>query len=157
MRQGDKVLTSTDGKVWDDEAIFVCYFDGTMVVKVDGMFFSSSFVKWADLGKKGKVYNTAVSITGNLVSTYCFESEKDADHWVSEELTKLRKKYGNLSYNLRPLDSLEVGDACRVSGEGYDEFVILGVKEPSPNRPIFVLDSGWVESVYKCHKIGVTV
>ena len=157
MEQGDKVLTSKDGEVWDGEAIFVCRFENTNVIKTAGMFFSSSFIKRADIGEKGKVYNRAVSVTGGLVSTYCFESEKAIDTWVREELPKLRKEYGNLAYSVYSLDSLEVGDTCRVSGDGYDEFVILEVKEQSPNRPVFILDSGWLESVYKCHKIGDTV
>ena len=157
MRQGDEVLTSKDGEVWDGEAIFVCRFENTNVVKTAGMFFSSNFIKRADLGPKGKVYNTAVNIDGDLCATYCFESESDSSYWIREELPKLRKKYGNLSCRRYALDALEVGDTCRVSWEGYDECVILEVKEQSPNRPVFILDSGWLESVHKCYKIGDTV
>ena len=157
MRQGDKVLTSKDGDVWDGKAIFVCRFENTNVIKTAGMFFSSSFIKRADIGKKGKVYNTAVSITGELISTYCFESEKDAAYWTLEELTKLRKEYGNLSCSMYSLDSLEVGDTCRSFGYGYGELIIIEVKEDTPNQPVFVLDSGRVEPVHSCYKIGDTV
>ena len=132
MRQGDKILTSKDGEVWDGEAIFVCRFENTNVVKVAGMFFSSSFVKPANIGKKGKVYNTAVRIDGDLCATYCFESRDDAGCWVMEELPKLRKKYPNLSSVIYELDSLEVGDTCRVSGDGFDEYTILEVKNSHP-------------------------
>ena len=157
MEQGDKVLTSKDGEIWDGEATFVCRFENTNVVKIAGMFFSSSFVKPANIGEKGKVYNTAVMIDGDLCATYCFSSEEDAATWVLEELPKLRREYGLLSSSMYSLDALEVGDTCRVYGDGYDEYTILEVKEQSPNRPVFILDSGWLESVHKRYKIGDTV
>ena len=154
MRQGDKVFTSKDSEVWDGEAIFVSRFENTNVVKVAGMFFSSNFVKPANIGK---VYTTAVMVDGDLCATYCFGSRSGADDWVMGELPKLRNKYSNLSSVIYKLDALEVGDTCRVSGDGYNGYTILEVKEQSTNRPVFILDSGWLESVHKRYKIGDTV
>ena len=78
MWQGDKVLTSRDGEIWEGEATFVCRFENTNVIKTAGMFFSSSFVKPANIGEKGKIYDTAVMIDGDLCATYCFSSRAGA-------------------------------------------------------------------------------
>lgn len=98
-------------------------------------------------------FDTAVTVTGHLHSTFEFESEQAADNWISTEFVKLSKLYPGLTYSKFQLPSLKIGDQCYVVGEGSDVFTILGVKNYSPNRYGFILDAGWCEEVYKCYQI----
>ena len=153
MNKGTKVFVSKedDGVTWDVEAEFVSMFRGSHVVKVGDFLHSKQHVKRADIGSKGKTYNTAVRISGGLLATYTFESEELAITWVEKEVPGLRSEYGSINFDIYDIEPLEVGGTCYVSGEGSEVFTILEVHETSPHRPVFVLDSGFVESVYKCY------
>lgn len=92
----------------------------------------------------------AISTSGGLISTYEFETDAEADSWMSKEAKELEKRYGKLSFRRFDLPGLKIGDSCSVWGEGPDEFKIVGLKRYSEHRYGFVLDSGWCEEAYKC-------
>jgi len=105
--------------------------------------------------KEDILYRVAIHTTGKFLSSFAFESDKDADAWIETELPKLKAEYGNVIVECRnKLDGLRVGDKCQVSGEGNDIFTIVDKKMYSNNRPGFILDSGWSEEVVKCYKVG---
>ncbi|NCU32448.1 MAG: hypothetical protein EOM23_05855 [Candidatus Moranbacteria bacterium] len=86
------------------------------------------------------------------MSSFAFETEADVKAWEKKELPELVNSYGPLHIKKFKLDGLKIGDKCRVAGEGTDVFTIIGQKMFSPNRPGFLLDSGWYEEVVKCYK-----
>lgn len=89
---------------------------------------------------------------GDLLASYVFKDEKSKDKWLTDTFHALKSEYKNLTYIIEDLDGLEVGDECKVFGEGTDIFKILGVKKYSENRYGFLLDSGCWEEVSKCYK-----
>ncbi len=98
-------------------------------------------------------YFVAIRTSGNLHSAYAFADEAAADNWIRDTLPQLQAQYGAVDIACRyPLDGLRVGDRCKVSGEGGDVFTIVGRKMYSPDRPGFMLDSGWCEEVVKCRR-----
>jgi len=99
------------------------------------------------------VFKKAVSVKGKLISSYSFKDQTAVDTWIKTVLPKLEKEYGKLTYNVRDLDGLKVGDTCCVFGEGDDEFKIKKLIKYSADRWGFVLDSGWAEEVVKCYKV----
>lgn len=102
---------------------------------------------------KAKIFRWNVSVKGNLVSNYVFENLMDIDDWLNNELPKLEKKYGILTYNIRALAGLRIGDECHVSGDGDEVYVIEGQVKYSPNRYGFMMNSGITEEVYKCGRV----
>ena len=98
------------------------------------------------------VYTKALKVSGDLRCSYAFETQEDMDVWIKDEHPKLCKEYGKLSYSTKDLDGLKVGDSCWVIGEGDETFIIKELIQFSPNRPGFVLNSGFREEVVKCYK-----
>ena len=99
-----------------------------------------------------KIFTKCIDVRGNLISSYVFQNDKEVDKWLKNDYSILKEKHDNLSYNIRELDSLKIGDECYVLGEGDDIFTIKGIIKFSPNRYGFILDSGWTEEVAKCYK-----
>jgi len=98
-------------------------------------------------------FTKAITVSGNLGSHFVFTCDEEKNHWVKNELPKLKAEYGNVNIsNERDLPGFEIGDTCRVWGEGNEEFVIEDLKCYSPYRYGFLLDSGWYEEVAKCYK-----
>ena len=89
-----------------------------------------------------KQFNHCISIYGDYNSSFVFENISSMNVWLNNEYPRLKEKYDDLSYSIRKLDNLHIGDKCYVAGEGDDEFIIIGLKKYSPNRYGFVLDSG---------------
>lgn len=99
------------------------------------------------------IFKYCLTTRGNLGSCFHFEDKTSLDKWIKEELPQLNKEYKDtLTYYVRELDELKVGDICSVYGDGEEEYRILGIKKYSPNRFGFILDSGFAEEVGKCHK-----
>lgn len=98
------------------------------------------------------IYTKALSIRGELWSSYSFISEEDRTRFINEDLIELKKTYSNLIISTFDLPGLKIGDTCKVCGEGVTEFTIIGIKIYSKDRPGFILDSGWCEEVVKCYK-----
>lgn len=101
-----------------------------------------------------KIFTLGLTVKGDFHASYCFESMKDRETWIIEEMPKLSEKYKNLEVDSYSLPGLKVGENCRVSGEGSDVFRIEGIVEYSPHRYGFILDSGDTEAVNKCYKTG---
>lgn len=85
-----------------------------------------------------------------LYSSYSFHSMNEVENWLETEFVQLKKTYDTLVYSVFDLPGLKVGEKCRVNGDGADVYKIIGVDERMKNRPLFVLDSGFVEEVQKC-------
>lgn len=100
---------------------------------------------------KMKTFNVKLTVNGNLLSHFVFETDKDADSWMETDFQKLCSKYGKLQVNREKLPGLKVGDKCNVWGEGIDIFCITGIRQYSPHRFGFILDNGVCEEVAKCH------
>ena len=98
-----------------------------------------------------KIFTVGISVTGGLGSSYVFETNEEADKWLETEFPSLEKEYGRLKYYVCDLPGLKIGDRCNVYGDGTDAYVIEGLKQYSPNRWGFILDSGFSEEIYKCH------
>jgi hypothetical protein len=98
-----------------------------------------------------KIFTHAVTVSGNLLSTFEFTSKIAVDEWIAVKLPLLEKQYGKLEYIIWKLPPLKIGDTCYVSGEGVDEFKIRELINFSEDRWGFVLDSGWREEVWKCY------
>lgn len=98
-----------------------------------------------------KIFTIGISVRGGLGSSYVFESQEAADEWLETEFPLLEKEYGKLEYYTCDLPGLKIGDQCNVYGDGTDVYLIEGLKQYSPNRWGFILDSGFSEEVYKCH------
>lgn len=109
------------------------------------------------MGKKKKQKNIilrkAVHVSGALIAVYSFENETTMNTWLKTIFPKLKEQYGTLTYRIRDLDGLQVGDFCWVWGEGFEDFKIEKLIKYSDNRWGFVLDSGWSEEVAKCYKV----
>lgn len=97
------------------------------------------------------VFTHMVSTKGKLLCNFVFESEKAMDKWLLWDFPKLKKKYVDLDYSIRELPGLRVGDSCLVWGEAQDVFKIERLIKFEEHRYGFVLDSGFVEEVAKCH------
>jgi hypothetical protein len=100
---------------------------------------------------KEKIFKSKVRVQGGLLSSYVFENEDAANAWLAKDFVDLQAKYGPLSAALSSLPGLKIGDACRVIGDGEEEYVIEGLVAYNANRFGFVLDSGFVEEVAKCY------
>lgn len=98
------------------------------------------------------MFTKGLSVTGRLGSSFSFKDSEERDRFIREDLPLLEEKYGKLNYTLSDLPGLQIGDTCKVWGEGDEEFIIEGIKLYSKDRPGFILDSGWCEEVYKCYK-----
>lgn len=98
-----------------------------------------------------KVFWYRVSTKGNLLCNYVFENKMQVDKWVKEEFPKLKRKFGTLEYTISDLPGLQIGDKCHVWGEAQDVFKIERMVKFEEHRYGFVLDSGFVEEVAKCH------
>lgn len=98
-----------------------------------------------------KTFKYCVKTTGQLYSNFVFENSESLEKWTKEEFPALQRKYGKMHMGVYDLPKLKVGDTCRVIGEGNEIFTIEGLKEYSPNRYGFILDSGWCEEVAKCY------
>jgi hypothetical protein len=98
-------------------------------------------------------FTKAITVSGALGSHFVFTSDEEKTHWIENELPKLKAEYGNVDISFEwDLPGFEIGDTCRVWGEGDEEFVIEDLKCYSPYRYGFLLDSGWYEEVAKCYK-----
>lgn len=98
------------------------------------------------------MFTKALTVGGDLSARFVFKNEKERTDWVENELPKLRNRYGNISIVKEyDLPGYQIGDICRVIGEGTDEFVIEEVFKYSPYRYGFRLDSGFCEEVAKCY------
>lgn len=97
------------------------------------------------------IFTKKVKVRGGLLSSFVFEDQLAVKNWIKKELPLLEKKYGRLEYEVSDLPGLKIGDRCNVWGEAQDVFTITGIKRYSDNRYGFLLDSGWVEEVAKCH------
>jgi hypothetical protein len=71
--------------------------------------------------------------------------------WKETSFKDLEKMYGRLELNVFSLPGLQIGDTCKVQGEGDEEFKILGLMQYSTNRYGFILDNGLTEEVVKCY------
>lgn len=100
-----------------------------------------------------KISKFSIHVTGSFCSSYCFENEVEKERWIKEDFPLLKDKYKNISYRVEKLDGLKIGDFCNVWGEGFDVFKIEQQVYLSKDRYGFVLDSGWLEEVVKCHKV----
>jgi len=98
-----------------------------------------------------KIFKIGIRVSGNLGSSFCFETMIEALKWIKEEFPKLQEKYGKLEYELFFLPGLAVGDKCNVWGEGDSVFTIKSIIKYSKNRYGFILNSGFAEEVTKCH------
>ena len=96
-------------------------------------------------------FKVCVRVTGTLHSSFVFKSIKDANVWIRLDFEELKKQHGNVSFTREILTPLYIGDKCNVYGDGADVYTILGIKEYSPNRFGFILNSGFSEEVAKCH------
>jgi len=99
-----------------------------------------------------KIFIKRLTTRGNLSANYVFSSDKEVNDWLSNDLLLLEKEHGKLTYTITELDGLKVGDTCKVTGEGDEDFVIEKLIRYSKDRYGFVLDSGWTEEVAKCYK-----
>ena len=99
------------------------------------------------------IFTRCVTLTGEYNATFVFQTQKAMEKWIASELPELEKRYGTLEVNTRTLQGLKVGDSCKVVGDGDLVYVIRRIREYSPNNYGFILDSGWVEPVYKCYKV----
>lgn len=97
------------------------------------------------------IFTRMARVRGALYSSYCFTSEKKLKEWIKSEFPLLEKQYGALELTVSKLPGFKVGDTCFVWGEGSDTFTIEGIKQYSPHRFGFLLDSGCSEEVVKCH------
>ncbi len=98
-----------------------------------------------------KVFKVCIKVSGGLQSSYVFENEKKSQEWIQKEFPKLQKKYGELKIRKEELPGLKIGNECNVYGEAMDVFVIKKLIKYSEDRYGFLLDSGCVEEVAKCH------
>ena len=98
-----------------------------------------------------KVFHHLVTTKGNLMCNYVFENKKTMDKWIMMELPKLQKLHKKVEIEIRDLPGLRVGDHCLVWGEAQDVFKIERMVKFEEHRYGFVLDSGFVEEVAKCH------
>lgn len=98
-------------------------------------------------------FTKAVTVTGQLRSTYEFESNEDVSKWMLTVLPSLREQYGDLQCHKFDLPLLNIGDRCHVSGDGDEVYTIEGIKQYSPDRYGFLLDSGFSEEIYKCYPV----
>lgn len=92
------------------------------------------------------------SAKNGLYSSYSFHSMNEVENWLETEFVQLKKTYDTLVYSVFDLPGLKVGEKCHVNGDGAEVYKIIGVDERMKNRPLFVLDSGFVEEVQKCFK-----
>ena len=97
------------------------------------------------------IFTKRISTTGQLFSSFVFESQAEVDRWLAEDLPLLEAEYGALTLHHGDLPGLSVGDKCNVMGEADDVFVITGIKQFSKDRWGFLLDNGLIEGVSKCH------
>ena len=91
-------------------------------------------------------------VRGGLWSSYVFQNREEITTFLSTELPKLRKKYGELTFDVEPLPGLKVGDTCLCYGEGSDELKIEDARQLGPYRWSFALSHGCWEEVAKCWK-----
>lgn len=98
-----------------------------------------------------KTFTVGIGVSGNFNAAYVFESKSAADTWLDTVFKDLICEYGELKHWIVTLPGLQIGDRCNVYGDGDEIYVIEGLKEYSPNRYGFILDSGFCEEVYKCH------
>ena len=98
-----------------------------------------------------KVFKVCIKVYDGLQSSYVFEDEMKAQKWIKNEFPKLKKKYASLKFRKESLPGLKIGDDCNVYGEGMDVFTIQKLIKYSEDRYGFLLDSGSVEEVAKCH------
>lgn len=97
------------------------------------------------------IFTKCVIVKGNLHSSYVFQSDKDMEKWLENDFQKLQKKYGKLTYKKENLPGLNIGDTCRVWGEGSFLFVIKSVVKYSEHRYGFIMECGEMEEVAKCY------
>lgn len=98
-----------------------------------------------------KTFWYLVSTKGKLLCNFVFEDKKQMDKWLEEEFPKLKKEFKVLEYTIRDLPGLRVGDKCHVWGEAQDVFKIEKMVKFEEHRYGFVMDTGDVEEVAKCH------
>ncbi len=85
--------------------------------------------------------------------SYSFHSLDDVDNWLETEFVQLKKKYNNLVYNIFDLPGLKIGQKCHVNGDGPAVYKIIDVDESMKNRPLFILDDGFMEEVQNCYAV----
>ena len=102
-------------------------------------------------------FNTKISVSGDLHSSFVFQSPETAQDWINQDFPKLQESYPNIIYQLNFIDELKVGDKCYVYGEGDKVFVIDEIIRYSEHRYGFNLDSGWSEEVAKCYSTNNSV
>jgi len=93
-----------------------------------------------------------VRVSGKFNSNFVFKSETELNDWLDKDLKELQKEYSELNVQITDLDGLNIGDECHVIGDGDEVYRIIGIKNYSPNRFGFILNSGWAEEVAKCYK-----
>lgn len=98
-----------------------------------------------------KVFTKCVRTHGDLQANFVFENQEAVDAWINSDFQVLSTKHGGLTITITDLPGLAVGDKCNVMGEGWDEFTIVKLIAWDANRFGFLLDSGCVEEVAKCH------
>ena len=106
------------------------------------------------MSKHRETFSKSVHVKGDLICSFAFPTTSEVIRWVEIDLPKLREEFSSISYSVHDLDELVVGDTCLVSGDGYEEYVILELFWYGPNRPGFVLDSGFTEEVVKCYRVN---
>lgn len=104
-----------------------------------------------------KFFTYAVRVKGELHSTYVFKNKDAAETWVTKDLPALEAKYGKLLITMFPINPLNIGDHCRVLGEGDDEFIIKNLVKFEEHRYGFVVahpsGASWIEEVWKCDSL----
>ena len=92
-------------------------------------------------------------VSGGLNSNFVFSSAASLRQWQETVFPQLEKEYRHdkLRLEVYDLPGLQIGDKCRVWGEGTDDFRIRGIIQYSPHRYGFILDSGCTEEVAKCY------
>ena len=101
-----------------------------------------------------KVFGTVVHVKGDCIISFVFSNKNAASFWVQEVFPRMKKETPNLSYTLKTIDRLRVGDKCYVRGDGSEVYTIDGLVRYSDNRYGFLLNSGWTEEVHKCYSVG---
>lgn len=100
------------------------------------------------------IFKHAVHVRGGFNSSYVFTSKELMESWIKTKIPYLIMVYKDISYSVIDLPGLQVGEECRVHGDGDEVYRITGLIPYNENRYGFILDSGFVEEVVKCYKVA---
>lgn len=109
----------------------------------------------SDDKKDVPVFTYAAKVRGGLNSNFVFETRNQYRKWLENGYLELQKKYSNLTVSGRSLPGLKIGDKCNVLGDADEIYEIVDLKHIGEHRYSFVLNTGLLEEVAKCHKMFV--